>query len=107
MERMAKADLEAMKRMVEGEALSARNRVEAARVQYIAIRDDVLPRARQAIQPALSGYSVGLLPMVSVIEVLRMLWMTQEELLEAEVSLGSAWVRFGLAIGTLEGAVNE
>lgn len=101
MTRMARADLEAMRRMAEGEAASTRQELIAARERWLALRDDVLPRARQAIAPTLASYSSGQLPMVSVVEALRTLWMTQAELLEAEVALGTAWTRFGRAIGQL------
>ncbi len=101
MTRMARADLEAMRRMAEGEAASTRQELIAARERWLALRDDVLPRARQAIAPTLASYSSGQLPLVSVVEAQRTLWMTQTELLEAEVALGNAWARFGRAIGQL------
>ena len=103
MARMARADLAAMQRMTEGQAASAREEVIAARVQFMSLRDDVLPRARQAIAPSLSGYASGQLPLVSVLEASRTLWATQAELLGAEVSLGAAWARLGRATGDLEG----
>jgi outer membrane protein, heavy metal efflux system len=101
MARMARADLEAMRRMAEGEAAGARQVLLAARERWLALRDDVLPRARQAVGPTLASYGSGQLPLVSVVEALRTLWMTQAELLEAEVALGTAWTRFGRAIGQL------
>ncbi len=104
MTRMAKADLAAMQRMTEGQAASAREEVVAARVQFTSLRDDVMPRARQAIAPSLAGYSSGQLPLVSVLDAARTLWATQAELLGAEVSLGAAWARLGRATGDLEGA---
>lgn len=103
MARMAKADLEAMQRMTEGQAASAREEVVAARVQFTSLHDDVMPRARQAIEPSLAGYSSGQLPLVSVLDAARTLWATQAELLGAEVSLGAAWARLGRATGDLEG----
>ncbi len=103
MARMARADLAAMQRMTEGQAASAREEVVAARVQFMSLRDDVLPRARQAIAPSLSGYASGQLPLVSVLEAARTLWATQAEVLGAEVSLGAAWARLGRATGDLEG----
>jgi outer membrane protein TolC len=103
MARMAKADLEAMRRMTEGQAASAREDVVAAHVQFVTLRDDVLPRARQAIEPSLSGYASGQLPLVSVLDAARTLWSTQAEVLGAEVSLGAAWARLGRATGDLEG----
>jgi outer membrane protein TolC len=101
MTRMARADLEAMRRMAEGEAASTRQALIAARERWLALRDDVLPRARQAIEPSLGSYAAGQLPLVSVIEALRTFWTTQSELIEAEVALGTAWARFGRAVGQL------
>lgn len=106
MARMAKADLEAMRRMTEGQAASARDEVVAARVQFVSLRDDVLPRARQAIEPSLTGYGAGQLPLVSVLDAARTLWTTQAELLGAEVSLAAAWARLGRATGDLEGLLH-
>lgn len=103
MARMARADLEAMQRMTEGQAAAAREEVVAAQLQFVALRDDVLPRARQVIEPSLAGYASGQLPLVSVLDAARTLWTTQAELLAAEVSLGAAWARLGRATGDLEG----
>jgi len=54
---MATADLEAMRRMAEGQARGARERVAAARARFVALRDDIVPRAEQAIAPTLASYS--------------------------------------------------
>lgn len=103
MERMARADLEAMQRMVEGEVISAYNNIITEKTRYTLLKDDVLARVNQGIGPALSGYATGLLPLVSVIEAVRMLLMTQEELLQAEVSVGLSWIRLMRAAGIMEG----
>jgi outer membrane protein TolC len=100
---MARADLDAMARMVEGQAAAALNQVEAARQRYLAVRDDVLPRARFAIDPALASYAAGQLPLVSVLEAAQALWVTQSDVIESEVTLGMAWARLGHAMGTYEG----
>lgn len=96
---MAEADLQAMRRMVEGDAVAAREQVAASRERMLALRDQVLPRARQAITPSLSGYAAGQLPLVSVIEAAQTLWATQAELVSAEVNLGLAWARLHRATG--------
>lgn len=106
MARMARADLEAMRRMTEGQAAVAREELAAARAQLLSLRDDVLPRAKQAVAPSLSGYASGQLPLVAVVEAIRMLWSTQAELLAAETSLGAAWARLGRATGNLEGMLH-
>jgi len=102
---MARADLDAMTRMVEGQAAVALNQVQAAQERYLAVRDDVLPRARFAIDPALASYAAGQLPLVSVLEAVQALWVTQSDLIESEVTLGLAWARLGRAMGTYEGMV--
>src|ERR1044072_6087879 len=53
---MTSADLEAMQRMMRGEAVAARERVLAARERYLALKDNIVPRARQAIAPNLTAY---------------------------------------------------
>jgi len=90
---MARADLEAMRRMAEGQARSARETVAAARVRFIALRDDVVPRAEQAIAPTLAAYSAGQVPLVSVLEAAQALWAAQRDLVMARVALGLARAR--------------
>lgn len=96
---MAEADLLAMRRMVEADALSARARARSARVRYLAMRDEVVPRAQQAITPALAAYSSGQLPLVSVIEAAQALWSAQTELVVAQAELGMSWARLRRALG--------
>ncbi len=90
---MATADLDAMRRMADGEARSARETVAAARERYRALRDDILPRAEQAIAPTLAAYSTGQVPLVSVIEAAQVLWSSQRDLVVARAELGTAWAR--------------
>lgn len=90
---MATADLDAMRRMAEGEARSARETVAAARERYRALRDDIVPRAEQAIAPTMAAYSAGQVPLVSVIEAAQVLWMSQRDLVVARAELGTAWAR--------------
>jgi cobalt-zinc-cadmium efflux system outer membrane protein len=96
---MAQADRSAMRRMVEGEALSSREETIAARELYLALRDEIVPRALQAIEPALAAYASGQLPLVSVIEAAQALWSSQAELLSAQSELGLAWARLHRALG--------
>jgi outer membrane protein TolC len=95
---MAAADLVAMRRMVAGEALSLREQVVGARERYLVLRDEVIPRARQAIDPTLAGYSSGQLPLVSVLEAAQSLWASQGELASAQFDLGLAWARLRRAM---------
>jgi outer membrane protein TolC len=96
---MATADLDAMRRMADGEARSARETVAAARERYRALRDDILPRAEQAIAPTMAAYSAGQVPLVSVIEAAQVLWMSQRDLVAARAELGTAWARLRRASG--------
>lgn len=93
MQNMARADLEAMRRMIEGEAAAAREGVNASRARADALRQDVVPRARMAIEASLAAYSAGRSTLVSVIEAARTLWDTRIELLMADTALASAWAR--------------
>lgn len=99
---MARADLAAMTRMAEGEAATARSLVLAARARVLALRDDILPRARQAIDPSVSAYAAGTVPLVSVIDTAQALWSVQAELVSAELELGLAWVHLQRAQGQFE-----
>ena len=99
MTEMARTDVAAMSRMVEGEAATSRQLVIAARDRFVGLRDEVVPRARRVIEPALSGYAAGTLPLVSVIDAVQAMWSAQEELLSAEAELGFAWARLRRAIG--------
>ena len=83
----------------------ARPAVRAARDRQTAIRTDVLPRARMAIEPAVAAYTSGQLPLVSVIEAIQALWLVQSDLLAADTQLGLAWARLGRAIGSYEAIV--
>ncbi|HMD11358.1 MAG TPA: TolC family protein, partial [Marmoricola sp.] len=102
MRAMSEADLRAMTRMIEGQAAVALSQVQAARDRQAALTNDVLPRARLAIEPAVAGYASGRLPLVSVIEAVQALWVVQSDLITAETELGLAWARLGRAIGSYE-----
>lgn len=102
MKQMSEAELQAMTRMVEGEAAGALRELQAASDQQVAIRANVLPRARVALDPALAGYAAGRLPLVSVIEAIQALWSVQAELIDADVRVGVAWTRLGRALGSYE-----
>ncbi|MGV3519947.1 TolC family protein [Luteitalea sp.] len=103
MRAMSEAELRAMTRMIEGDAAAAVHQVRAARDRQAAIRTDVLPRARMAIEPAVAGYTSGQLPLVSVIEAVQALWLVQADLIAADTELGLAWARLGRAVGSYEG----
>lgn len=103
MRAMSEADLQAMTRMIEGDAAVAVNQLQAARDRQAALTSDVLPRARMVIEPAVAGYASGQLPLVSVIEAVQALWLVQSDLIAADTDLGLAWARLGRAVGSYEG----
>ncbi len=90
---MTNADLEAMRRMVGGEATVARERVAAARARYLALRDRIVPRAKQVIAPTLAAYASNQTPLVSAIETAQVVWEVQRDLAMARAELGIAWAR--------------
>lgn len=99
MQRMADADLTAMRVMVESEAAAACETVSAARSQLVVLEDEIMPRARAATDAALATYSSGQGTLVSVIESARALWDVQAEQVMAEAALGEAWARLNRALG--------
>ena len=99
MRTMATADLDATRRMVEGEATSTREQVVAARERYRALRDEIVPRATQAITPTLAAYTSGQVPLVSVVEAAQALWAAQRDVVMARTELGIAWARLRRAAG--------
>jgi len=99
MERMARADYEGMLRMVKGEAVASRDQLSAAQIQYLTLRDEVVPRARRLIGPTLSAYASGQGSLLAVIEAAQALWGGQAEAVMAESTLGLAWARFHRMIG--------
>lgn len=103
MTEMAEQDLVAMRRMVVGDTVVARERVIAMRARWLALRDQVVPRAKAAIEPTLTAYTTGQLPLVSVLESAQTLWAAQMDLASAERQLGEAWAR--LARATAKGGL--
>jgi len=99
MSRMSAAELEAMRRMAEGEARAAREAVVAARERYLALRDEIVPRSQQVIAPALAAYAAGQLPLVSVVEAVQATWSAERELAMRQTELGIAWARLRRATG--------
>jgi outer membrane protein TolC len=90
---MANADLEAMRRMVGGQAAVARERVVAAHERYLALRDSIVPHAKQAIAPTLAAYAANQMPLVSTLDAAQALWSAQRDLVMARAELGRAWAR--------------
>jgi outer membrane protein, heavy metal efflux system len=99
MERMARADLEAMKLMVAGEAAAAREEVEAARETARSLEVDIIPRAAMAADSALAAYSSGQGSLVSVMDAFEALWRSRGDLVMASSQLGEASVSLERALG--------
>ena len=99
MERMARADLLGMQRMIEGEVAVAYAEAEATRTLLHALEDDVLPRARSAVDAALAAYSAGQGSLVLVVDASRALWEAESDRLMTESAAGRAWIRLELAVG--------
>lgn len=100
---MARADVQAMQVMIQGEAARARARVLSTQVRYLALRDKIVPKATKAVDATLAGYVSGQLPLVSVVEAAQALWMAQGDLIMAEAELGVAWARLNRALGASGG----
>lgn len=96
---MAQSDLEAMRRMIEGEATTSRENVNAARVRVESLRREIVPRTRMAVEAALTSYTSGRSTLVPLIEVSRALWDARSELVMAETILSTAWARLERASG--------
>lgn len=107
MTEMARADLAAMTRMTEGEAAIVRQQVLAARQRVLVLRDHVLPRAKQAIDPSVASYAAGTLPLVGVIDAAQALWSLESELVSAEFELGLAWARLYRAQGQFDVGIHR
>jgi outer membrane protein TolC len=105
MRAMSEAELRAMTRMIEGETAAAIGQAEAAAARAAAIRTDVIPRARMAVDAAMTAYAAARVPLVSVIESLQAQWSTERELVEAETQLGVAQARLARAMGSYEGFI--
>ena len=99
MEAMAQADVDAMRRMIEAEAVAAGDAVSGAREQYLALRDDIVPRAQMALTPARAAYATGQGSLTALVETLQALWMAQTDLVMSRSQLAMAWARLQRATG--------
>ena len=96
---MANADLEAMRRMVGGQAAVARERVVAARERYVTLRDSIVPRAKEAIAATLAAYAANQMALIGALDAAQALWAAQRDLVMARSELGRAWARLRRATG--------
>lgn len=96
---MAREDVSAMQRMIEGETARSREQVVSAQERYRAFRDEIVPKARKTVDATLAAYVSGQLPLVSVVEAAQALWMAQADLIMVEAELGIGWARLDRALG--------
>lgn len=99
MEDMAQADLVAMRKMVEAEAIAAHAELIAAKDYLVTLTMEVAPRARLRLVPALAAYTSGTTSLASVIDAAQAQWMVEGELVMAQTQMGLAWARLERAIG--------
>ncbi len=96
---MERAELSAMLLMVEGDAVAAREQVEAAQVRERSIRTKLLPQATATFETVLASYASGQVPVVSVFESLSMLRMVQMEHVQSRTALAMRWAELGRRLG--------
>ncbi|MBS1153061.1 MAG: hypothetical protein H6Q89_4759 [Myxococcaceae bacterium] len=99
MSRMAEADVEAMRTMIQGQVGAARERVLSAQARFAAARDRLLPLSQQAVKLAMVAYTSGQLPLVSVLDAARAQGEAQLDAVRAELELDAAWIELGRATG--------
>ena len=97
---MASADIAAMRNMIRGEVAMARQQVVAARIRLRALRDEIVPRAKQTVESALASYAATQTDAISVVEALTTLWDVRADEVMAEARLGLAWARLDRALGS-------
>jgi outer membrane protein TolC len=98
---MADAELAAMERMITGRIATSRERVLAEHERLLALRDDILPRARLVVQSATGSFGAGQGPMVAVLDAARDLRDVRMQELMARVRLGTAWASLQRETGEL------
>ena len=99
---MASADESATRTMIDGDVASARAEVLAARKRYSVARDKIVPLANDAVSSSLDSYGSGQLPLVSVLDAVRVLREARMSEVIAEVKVAAAWARLGRSVGTVK-----
>lgn len=99
MVRMSDAELRAMRVMIQGEVVAARDEVLAWRARLASITDQVIPLARETVTAVLASYRSGQTPLVGVVDALRALLSARQDEVMASVNLGLAWARLERAMG--------
>jgi outer membrane protein TolC len=88
---MAGAEVSAMERMIAGNIAAARERVLAEQARLLAIREDILPRARRVVSSATGSFGAGQGSMLSVLDSARDLREIRMQEIMARARLGAAW----------------
>jgi cobalt-zinc-cadmium efflux system outer membrane protein len=90
---MASADISAMERTITGTIALARENVLAERTRLLAIRQDILPRARQVVASATGSFAAGKGSMLDVLDPTRDLLEIRMQELMARARLSMAWAK--------------
>ncbi len=90
---MANAEIVAMERMVAGNVIVARERVLAERTRLVAIRQDILPRAKLIVATATGSFAAGQGAMLAVFDSARDLRDIRMQEIMARARLSAAWAR--------------
>ena len=102
MVRMNTEEKDAMSQMIEGDVGAARDEVIAARGRAKALRERVLPLARESAELTLADYGGTGEPIVSVLESVKTLRDLEMQQVSFDAAELVAWVKLGRAVGTLD-----
>ena len=95
------AEIGATERMIDGEVAAARAAVVAERARLRALREDIVPRAREVVKSTTAAFGSGQATFLAVLDAARDLRDVRMEELMADVRLGVAWARLRRATGEL------
>ncbi len=87
------AEISALERMIVGNLAVARESVLAERIRLLALRQDILPRARQVVASATGSFAAGQGSMLAVLDPTRDLLEIRMQELAARRRLGLAWAK--------------
>jgi len=104
MRSMSSSDLDAIARMITGRIAAARDVVAAERIRYLAIRDDILPRARLVVESATGSFAGGQGSMIEILDATRDLRDIRMQEVMARSRLGAAWAALRRETGDFGGS---
>ncbi len=99
---MARADVDAMQRMISGSIAAARETVAAERTRLLSVQRDILPRAHLVVESAVASFGAGQGPMVATLDAARDLFDVRMQELMDRVRLGRAWAKLRRETGELQ-----